>query len=164
MMGKTWLVLWGLHTGGWAGHVPSQSQRTLGHSTSYSFARAQLASNGSVSHFYIVLTICCLLVKRTPTSIACLCRWGTSLAHSLRKAAFTAIQFTAGQRRWGWKASLETVQSSPPAQSGVHWSRLPRTMASQVFNISKGRNSTASWGNLLGCASTFTAKQVLSYV
>ena len=58
---------------------------------------------------------------------------------------------------------LESIQSNP-CLSRVSWSRLPRTVSSQVLNVSKDGDSTTSLGSLYQCSPTLlTIKQNFLY-
>lgn len=75
--------------------------------------------------------------------------WGylmTSSCHSESKAA-GHIGHKA-EKCWGFKAHLETIQCSLPAQSRVSSSRLLRAMSSQIFIMPKEKDFTNFLDNL----------------
>lgn len=53
---------------------------------------------------------------------------------------------------------MEITQSNSPAQRRVSYSRLFRTLASQVFNFFRDENFTATLRNLFQCLTTLTKK------
>lgn len=55
-------------------------------------------------------------------------------------------RLTKWHNGWGWEQCLETLESSPPAQSRVRQGRLCRTLSKWVLNSFKdGKNSQTVW-------------------
>lgn len=58
------------------------------------------------------------------------------------------ILSTESLQQHGYKESVDIIQSTPPKQSRVSYSRLLRTVFSQVLNISRNGDFATSLGSL----------------